>query len=100
MTETRFYLYLIVMKKITIEKLAEITQNEFSRMEKKMATKEMVGMLDEKVDTGFNSLRQEMREGFRAILAAVETVEYTKLRMRIDAIEERLERAKVGVARK
>lgn len=100
MTEARIYLYLIVMKKITIEKLAEITQDEFSRMEKKMATKEMVGMLDEKVDNGFSALRQEMREGFRAVLAAVETVEYTKLRMRIDAIEERLEYAKIGVARK
>lgn len=77
---------------ITIEKLAEMTRDEFVQVRRDMATKELVRDLREETQQGFATLRQEMHEGFRAVLAAFETVEYTKLRMRLDAVEERLER--------
>lgn len=80
------------MAEITLEKLAEMTRDEFAHIKKEMATKEVVRSLHEMTTEEFRSVREEIRDGFRAVLAAVETVEYTKLRMRLDAVEERLER--------
>ena len=54
--------------------------------------KEFQGVYEE-----FKEVRKEMQDGFRAVLAAVETVEYTKLRMRIDALESDMERVKEKV---
>ena len=76
-----------------IEKLAEITHNEFRNVHNEFGSvREDMAMLNEKMDDGFTAMRSEMQQGFRAVLAAVETVEYTKLRMRIDALEERMEK--------
>ncbi|MDP3779083.1 MAG: hypothetical protein Q8R30_03530 [bacterium] len=68
--------------------LAAITAKEFLRTDAK------IDALNEKVDTGFADLRKEMQDGFRMVLAAVESVEYTKLRMRIDALEYDMEKVK------
>lgn len=85
---------------ITIEKLAEMTAQEFGAVHREIdGVRGVVRELNEKMDTGFTALRQEMHEGFRAVLAAVETVEYTKLRMRLDAVEERLERVEAAANR-
>ena len=67
--------------KADMEEMAVTTAKEFSRVHTR------IDALDEKVETGFSGLQQEMHDGFRAILAAVESVEYTKLRLRIDTIE-------------
>ena len=67
--------------KTDMEEIAITTAKEFSRVHTR------IDALDEKVETGFSGLQQEMHDGFRAILAAVESVEYTKLRLRIDTIE-------------
>lgn len=97
-----------MVKKVTSEKLAEITHNEFKSVREDMdngfksvredmdngfenVRKNMV-MLNEKMDDGFTAMRNEMQQGFRVVLAAVEIVEYTKLRMRIDSLEERMEK--------
>ena len=74
-----------------VEGLAHMTAKEFSVVHKK------IDALNEKVDTGFTALRQEMHDGFRMVLAAIETVEYTKLRMRLDALENDMERVKLKV---
>lgn len=85
-------LYTIMNGEITIEKLAEMARDEFAHMREEMATKEIVRNLGEEMHEDFSALRQEMQEGTRAVLAAIQSVEYTKLRMRIDAVEERLSR--------
>ena len=76
-------------KKLTIEHLAGMVKRGFDGVDarldqcatkedlKRFATKEMVRELDETIQNEFKSLRQEMREGTRAVLAAIETVEYT-----------------------
>lgn len=72
----------------TVGELAQMTAKEFSNVHKRIDTvSDRLGALNEKVDTGFTELRNEMHEGFRAVLAAIETVEYTKLRMRLDVLE-------------
>lgn len=80
--------------KADVEKLAIMTASEFSVVHQKF------GALDEKVDSGFIELRNEMRDGFKAILAAVETVEYTKLRLRIETLEDNMEKVKTKVGMK
>ena len=69
----------------TVGELAKMTARGFSDTEKQLGGR--IVALNEKVDTGFTELRQEMQDGFRMVLAAIETVEYTKLRMRIDSLE-------------
>lgn len=81
-----------------VGELAAMTAKEFLRTDKKIdVLNERVDALNEKVDTGFTEVRQEIREGFRAVLAAVETVEYTKLRMRIDVLESDMKKVKEKV---
>lgn len=70
-----------------VEEVAVMAQGEFRHIREEMATKKVVGELHENMLEGFSAIRQEMQEGFRAVLAAIETVEYTKLRMRIDSLE-------------
>jgi len=82
---------------MTIEKLAEMTRDEFKNTRDEFAlvrkeTKEMGRLLNEKMDNGFAAMRREMQENTRAILAAVESVEYVKLRMRIDSLETRMDK--------
>lgn len=88
-------------KKITIDELAAMTQRGFRDLEKRMATKddlkqfatkEAVRLLNENMREEFTAIRREIQEGTRAILAAIETVEYTKLRIRLDMLEERVEK--------
>lgn len=54
--------------KADVETLAVSTAKEFVQVHRKIDT------LNEKMDTGFADTRQEMREGFRMVLAAIETV--------------------------
>jgi len=68
-----------------VGRLVEMTARGFVDVEKRLGGR--IDALNEKVDTGFTELRQEMHDGFRMVLAAIETVEYTKLRMRIDSLE-------------
>ncbi|MBI3442163.1 MAG: hypothetical protein HY007_00100 [Candidatus Sungbacteria bacterium] len=83
-----------MVKKLTIEDLAAMINRNMASKEdlKELATKEAVRELDETIQDEFKSLRQEMREGTRAVLAAIETVEYTKLRIRLDTLEQRMEK--------
>lgn len=88
--------------KVDVEELADITARGFVDVEKRLgqridAVDEKVAILNEKVDTGFADMRQEMQEGFRMVLAAIETVEHTKLRMRIDSLETDVARIKEKV---
>ncbi len=86
---------------MTTDDLARFTAQEFAAVRKEMsglatemgglATKESVRLLDEKVDNGFAAIRHEMHENTRVILAAIETVEYTKLRIRLDTLETRVD---------
>lgn len=84
---------------MTIEKLAEVTRDEFKStrdefalVRKEMATKESVRLLHEEMNSEFSAVRKEMQENTRAILAAIESVEYVKLRMRIDSLETRMDK--------
>ena len=78
--------------------LAYMTAKEFSVVHKKIdIVDEKVDALNEKVDTGFTELRKEMHDGFRMIIAAIESVEYTKLKMRIDVLEDDMARMKSKV---
>lgn len=81
--------------KADVEELADITARGFVDVEKRLGGR--IDALNEKVDTGFADMRQEMQEGFRMVLAAIETVEYTKLRMRIDSLETDVARIKEKV---
>lgn len=81
----------IVELAVVVDGLAIMTAKEFLRMDAK------IDALNEKVDTGFADIRKEMQDGFRMILAAVESVEYAKLRMRIDALEYDMEKVKEKV---
>ena len=74
-----------------VEGLAHMTAKEFSVVHKK------IDALNEKVDTGFAGLRKEMHDGFRMIIAAIESVEYSKLKMRIDVLEDDMARMKSKV---
>ena len=76
---------------VIVDTLAVMTAKEFLRVDEK------IDALNEKVDTGFTDIRKEMQDGFRMILAAVESVEYTQLRMRIDALEYDMEKVKEKV---
>lgn len=91
--------------KSDIEKLAVATAQEFSNtnksidtLEKKMkerflhVSEEFAHVYEESV-----SVRKEIQEGFKAILAAVESVEYVKLRMRIDTLEDDVAKIKEKV---
>ena len=80
-----------------VEEVATMAQSEFRRMREEMATKELVRELNEDMQEGFSTLRKEIGEGFRAMLAAVETVEYMKLRTRIDALESDIKKIKIKV---
>ena len=91
-----------VATKADVENLADATARGFVDVEKRLgdrihAVDKKVDVLNEKVDTGFADIRQEMQEGFRMVLAAIETVEYTKLRMRIDSLETDVARIKEKV---
>ncbi|MDZ4299482.1 MAG: hypothetical protein U1A26_01055 [Candidatus Sungbacteria bacterium] len=55
--------------KMTIEKLAEMTRDEFGHV--RGETKEMGRLLNEKMDGGFMAVRREMQENTRAILAGL-----------------------------
>lgn len=78
--------------------LAAMTAKEFLNVHKRADNLcERIDALNEKVDTGFTDIRKEMQDGLRMILAAVESVEYTKLRMRIDALEYDMEKVKEKV---
>ncbi len=81
----------------SVEKVAVMAQGEFQNIRKEMATKEVVRELHEDMQEEFGAVRQEMSEGFRAVLAAIETVEYTKLRMRIDSLETDMAKVKQKV---
>lgn len=59
-------------EKMTIEKLAEMTLDEFRSVRKE--TKEIAQLLNEKIDDGFGTIRGELQESTRAILAAIEQV--------------------------
>lgn len=81
-----------------VEGLAAMTAKEFVNVHKKIdILDERFGALNEKVDTSFTGIRKEMQDGFRMILTAVESVEYTRLRMRIDALEYDMEKVKEKV---
>ena len=67
--------------KSDVEKLALSTAKEFSNVHKR------IDALDEKIEDRFEAVQEEMQEGFKAVLAAIESVEYVKLRMRIDTLE-------------
>ena len=87
-------------KNTTMNELARMTANEFARVDKSIHVldekvsllDEKVSLLDEKVDNGFAAIRQEMQENTRVILAAIQTVEYTKLRIRLDTLETRVDK--------
>lgn len=79
-------------KKITIDELAAMTQRGFRDLEKRLASKDAVGELQNLMLNEFKAMRQETQEGTRAVLAAIETVEYTKLRIRLDVLEQRVEK--------
>ena len=86
--------------KADVEKVAVMAQGEFRRIREEMAgmvTKELVRELHENTQAEFGAVRREMSEGFRAVLAAIESVEYTKLRMRIDVLESDVGRIKEKV---
>ena len=77
---------------MTIEKLAAMSQTEFTEIRKEMREgfgelrAEFNGLRGE-FDELRDDLRTEMRAGFRMILEAVKTVEYHELSVRIDALE-------------
>ena len=83
-----------------VGELAAMTGGEFRYIREEMATmatKELVRELAENTQEEFRAVRREMSEGFRAVLAAIESVEYTKLRMRIDVLESDVGRIKEKV---
>jgi len=59
--------------KADVEEVAAMAEGEFRRIRNEMATKELVRELHENTQEEFGALRQEMHEGFRAVLAAIET---------------------------
>ena len=60
--------------KADVEEVAAMAGGEFRRIRDEMATKELVRELHENTQEEFGALRQEMHEGFRAVLAGIETV--------------------------
>lgn len=87
----------MAQEKITIEKLAEMTRDEFGSVRRDMTTefasvRRDMAALNGKMDNGFSAMRKEMQENTRVILAAVQTVEYTKLRIRLDTLENRMDK--------
>ena len=83
-------------KKITIDHLAEMTKKQFDKMASKEDLQEAVAPLATKAEMhqGFDTLRQEIKSGTAQVLAAIETVEYRELRIRIAKVEREVETAK------
>lgn len=79
----------------TVGELAKMTAKEFPNVYKEFSNvHKKIDTLNDKVDSGFDELRKEMHQGFQAVLSAVESVEYTKLRMRIDVLESDMAKVK------
>jgi hypothetical protein len=74
-------------KKITIEKLAEMTQQEFLALTKKMATKDDVTLILSAIE----NLSGQIADVKQSTLSAIDVV---RLEERVEAIEQRL-----GIAR-
>ena len=76
------YNHFMRKEKITIETLAEMTQNEFRRLEEKMVTKELF-------KEGFDVLLSEIK-GLRGDLSnyrAGTHIEYAEILERVEALE-------------
>jgi len=73
---------------IAIDKRFDEVDKRFIAIDKRFADiDEKLLLLNEKMDTGFAEIREEMHQGFRSILAAVESVEYITLQSRIEILE-------------
>ena len=78
-------------KKITIEKLAEMTQQEFVAINQKMATKDDLQAMGKLILNAIDNLSGQIADVKQSTLSAID---FVRLEERVDVIEKKL-----GIAR-
>ena len=78
-------------KKITIEKLAEMTQQEFVAINQKMATKDDLQAMGKLILNAIDNLSGQIADVKQSTLSAID---FVRLEERVDIIEKKL-----GIAR-
>ena len=74
-------------KKITIEKLAEMTQQEFVALNQKMATKDDLRDLGKTILDAIDNLSGQIADVKQSTLSAID---FVRLEERVDVIEQKL----------
>jgi hypothetical protein len=74
-------------RKITIEKLAEMTQQEFLALTKKMATKDDLHAVGKAILDAIDNLSGQIADVKQSTLSAIDVV---RLEERVEAIEQKL----------
>ena len=81
----------MAQKRITIEKLAEMTQQEFLALNKKMATKDDVRVMGKAILEAIDNLNGQIADVNHSTLSAID---FVRLEERVDVIEKKLGIAK------
>jgi hypothetical protein len=74
-------------KKITIENLAEMTQQEFAALNQKMATKDEVQSISKAILDAIDNLSGQIADVKQSTLSAIG---FVRLEERVDVIEQKL----------
>jgi hypothetical protein len=81
----------MAQQRITIEKLAEMTQQEFLALNQKMATKDDLQAVGKAILDAIDSLSGQIADVKQSTLSAID---FVRLEERVEAIEQKLGMAK------